>query len=67
MRLRSHCSRERDEEPPVSAEIEELRAYWRDHPRKWAALSETGRQTLSETMFGAPGAGNALFGGCSGA
>ena len=46
-----------DEEPPVPAEIEELRAYWRDHPDQWAALSETGRRTLSEKMFGAPEAG----------
>ena len=46
-----------DEEPPVPAEIEELRAYWRDHPDQWAALSDTGRRTLSEKMFGAPEAG----------
>jgi transcriptional regulator with XRE-family HTH domain len=46
-----------EEEPPVPAEIEKLRAYWRDHPDQWAALSETGRRTLSEKMFDAPEAG----------
>jgi hypothetical protein len=46
----------------VPAEIEELRAYWRDHPREWAALSESGRQTLSEKMFGAADAGGSWFG-----
>jgi transcriptional regulator with XRE-family HTH domain len=51
-----------DEELPVPAEIEELRAYWRDRPREWAALSEFGRQTLSDKMFGAPEAGDALLG-----
>jgi transcriptional regulator with XRE-family HTH domain len=51
-----------DEELPVSAEIEQLRAYWRDRPREWAALSEFGRQTLSETMYGAPEAADAAFG-----
>ncbi len=50
-----------DEELPVPAEIEELRAYWRDRPDKWAALSDIGRQTLSERMFGSPEAGDAWF------
>ena len=50
-----------DEELPVPADIEELRAYWRDHPCQWAALSEFGRQTLCEKMFGAAAAGDALF------
>jgi transcriptional regulator with XRE-family HTH domain len=46
----------------VPAEIEQLRSYWRDRPREWAALSEIGRHTLSEKMFGSPEAGDALFG-----
>jgi transcriptional regulator with XRE-family HTH domain len=51
-----------DEELPVPAEIEQLRAYWRDRPREWAALSEIGRQTLSEKMYGAPDVADAAFG-----
>jgi transcriptional regulator with XRE-family HTH domain len=51
-----------DEELPVPAEIANLRAYWRDRPREWAALSEIGRQTLSEKMYGASDVADAAFG-----
>ncbi|MFZ1106944.1 MAG: hypothetical protein WAN43_01170 [Rhodomicrobium sp.] len=41
-----------DDSEPVSAEIGEMRAYWRERPAQWAALSEVGRETLLREMGG---------------
>jgi transcriptional regulator with XRE-family HTH domain len=40
----------------------ELAAYWADHRDQWAKLSETGRQVLSNMMFGSPEAADEAFG-----
>jgi transcriptional regulator with XRE-family HTH domain len=40
----------------------ELAAYWADNPDKWAKLSQSGRQVLSNMMFGSPEAADEAFG-----
>jgi transcriptional regulator with XRE-family HTH domain len=36
--------------------------YWADHPERWAKLSPSGRQALSNMMFGSPEAADEAFG-----
>ncbi len=38
-----------------------LVAYWQDRPQLWQSLSETGRQVLSNAMFGDAFAANEVF------
>jgi transcriptional regulator with XRE-family HTH domain len=40
----------------------ELAAYWADHQEQWAKLSPSGRQVLSNMMFGSPEAADEAFG-----
>jgi hypothetical protein len=40
----------------------DLAAYWADNPDKWAKLSQSGRQVLSNMMFGSPEAADEAFG-----
>jgi transcriptional regulator with XRE-family HTH domain len=37
--------------------------YWRERPEAWRSLSETGRQVLSNAMFGDVYAADEVFGG----
>jgi hypothetical protein len=40
---------------PIDAELAE---YWTERPEQWAKLSESGRQALSNMMFGSAEAGD---------
>jgi transcriptional regulator with XRE-family HTH domain len=51
-----------DGESGLKALDADLIGYWADHQEQWAKLSPSGRQVLSNMMFGSPYAADEAFG-----
>jgi transcriptional regulator with XRE-family HTH domain len=61
-RAQGEAIADQDGEGGLKALDADLISYWADHQEQWARLSQSGRQVLSNMMFGSPEAADEAFG-----